>query len=94
VAASEFQHFPCPSCGADLVFEPEAGSLKCPYCGHKEAIPESAAPVEEQPFEQHLQIHPEQMGKLAANALEVLFGDRQIDHLKCWRVFGLYLDSA
>jgi DNA-directed RNA polymerase subunit RPC12/RpoP len=71
VEASEVQHFPCPTCGADLVFEPQDGALKCPYCGHKEAIPESAEQVEEQSFEQHLQIRPEQMGKLAANALEV-----------------------
>jgi hypothetical protein len=26
VAASEVQHFPCPSCGADLVFEPRDGA--------------------------------------------------------------------
>ena len=45
--------------------------LSCPYCGHKQPIPKSAAPIEEQSFEQHLQIRPEQMAKLAANALEV-----------------------
>ena len=69
--ANEVQHFPCPSCGADLLFEPRDGFLSCPYCGHKEAIPESTEQVEEQSFEQHLQIRPEQMAKLAANALEV-----------------------
>ena len=68
---NEVKHFPCSSCGADLVYEPGDGFLTCPYCGHKEAIPESAARVEEQPFEQHLQIRPEQMAKLAINALEV-----------------------
>jgi len=56
---------------ADLVYEPGDGFLTCPYCGHKEAIPESAARVEEQPYEQHLRIRPEQMAKLASNALEV-----------------------
>jgi len=71
VAANEVRHFPCSSCGADLVFEPGDGVLTCPYCGHKEAIPESTEHVEEQSFEQHLQIRPEQMAKLAANALEV-----------------------
>ena len=69
--ANEVQHYPCSSCGADLLFEPGAGVLTCPYCGHKEAIPESAQQVEEQSFEQHLLVRPEQMGKLAANALEV-----------------------
>ncbi|HKY44682.1 MAG TPA: hypothetical protein VJM50_16445 [Pyrinomonadaceae bacterium] len=68
---SEVHHFPCPSCGADLVFEPRGGVLACPYCGHKQAIPESAEQVEEQSFEQHLQIRPDQLEKLAPNALEV-----------------------
>jgi DNA-directed RNA polymerase subunit RPC12/RpoP len=68
---NEIHHFPCSSCGADLVYEPGDGFLTCPYCGHKEAIPESAARVEEQSFELHLQIRPEQLGKLATDALEV-----------------------
>lgn len=63
--------FPCPSCGADLLYEPEDGFLTCGHCGHKEAIPESAARVEERPFEQYLGMRSEQMGRLAANALEV-----------------------
>jgi DNA-directed RNA polymerase subunit RPC12/RpoP len=71
VAASEIHHYPCSSCGADLLFEPRDGFLTCPYCGHKEAIAQSAAQVEEQSFEQHLQIRPDQMGTLAADALEV-----------------------
>ena len=69
--ASEVRHYPCSSCGADLLFEPGDGFLTCPYCGHKEAIPESAQQVEEQSFEQHLRIRPEQMAPLATNALEV-----------------------
>lgn len=28
----------CPSCGADLTFNPENRSLVCPYCGHEEEI--------------------------------------------------------
>src|SRR6185369_911841 len=71
-AAGEKVHrFPCPSCGAHLLFEPRDGFLTCPYCGHKEAIPESAAEVEERSFEQYLQVRPEQLEQLAANALEV-----------------------
>lgn len=64
-------HFPCPSCGADLLYEPRDGFLTCPYCGHKEAIPQSAAEVVERSFEQYLRVRPEQMGQLAAGALEV-----------------------
>jgi len=72
VAAPEkVHHFPCPSCGADLLYEPQDGFLSCPYCGHKEAIPKSAAEVVERSFEQYLRVRPEQMGQLAANALEV-----------------------
>jgi hypothetical protein len=37
------------------------------------AVPTSAEQVEERSFEQYLQIRPEQMGPLAAIALEVLF---------------------
>ena len=69
--ATEIKHYPCSSCGADLLFEPKDGMLTCPYCGHKEAIPESKEPVEEQSFDEHLSIRPEQMTALATNALEV-----------------------
>ena len=30
--------FPCPNCGADLVFHIGQQAMKCPYCGHEEAI--------------------------------------------------------
>src|SRR5688500_3144655 len=71
MAANEVRHYLCSSCGADLVFEPQDGFLSCRYCGHREAIPESAKQVEEQSFREHLRIRPEQMAKLAAHALEV-----------------------
>lgn len=71
VEPDKTHHFPCSSCGADLLFEPGDGFLTCPYCGYKQAIPQSTEKVEEQSFEQHLQLRPEQLGKLTANALEV-----------------------
>jgi len=71
MSTAEIKHYPCSSCGADLLFEPKDGMLTCPYCGHKEAVAESAAQVEEQSFEQHLRIRPEEMTALATNALEV-----------------------
>ena len=70
-ATEKIHRYPCPACGADLVYEPRDGFLSCTHCGHKEAIPTSAEQVEEQSFEQYLQIRPEQMDQLAANALEV-----------------------
>jgi len=71
VAPEKIHRYPCPSCGADLLYEPANGFLSCPYCGHKEPIPTSAEQVEERSFEQYLQIRPEQMEQLAANALEI-----------------------
>ena len=71
MSTTEIKHYPCSSCGADLLFEPKDGMRTCPYCGHKEAIADSTEQVEEQSFEQHLQIRPEQMTVLATNALEV-----------------------
>jgi len=54
-----------------LLYEPQDGFLTCPYCGHKEAVAESAGAVQERPFEQHVRLRAEEMGQLAANALEV-----------------------
>jgi DNA-directed RNA polymerase subunit RPC12/RpoP len=69
---SEKTHqYHCPACGADLLFEPRDGLLTCPYCGYKQAIAVSAETVDERPFQRYLQIRPEQMERLAANALEV-----------------------
>lgn len=63
--------YPCPGCGADLVFEPKDGALACPYCGRKEQIPASADDVQERSYKAYLQLRPEQLKKLADNALEV-----------------------
>jgi DNA-directed RNA polymerase subunit RPC12/RpoP len=71
MSTNEIKHYPCSSCGADLLFEPKDGLLTCPYCGHKEAIAETGEQVEEQSYEQHLSIRPEEMTPLATNALEV-----------------------
>lgn len=37
--------FHCENCGANVVFEPNAQSLICPYCGTEKAIPQSEAQV-------------------------------------------------
>lgn len=69
--SEKIHRYPCAACGADLLYEPKDGCLSCPYCGHQVAIPASAEQVEERSFEQYLQIRPEQLQELAANALEV-----------------------
>ena len=37
--AAQDHRFPCPACGSDLRFDPDTDGLKCPHCGHEEAIP-------------------------------------------------------
>ncbi len=46
---TETKQFKCPSCGSDLVFDPETQKLKCPYCG-KEVEIEDACKVSENNF--------------------------------------------
>jgi ribosomal protein S27E len=35
--------FPCPGCSGDMEFDPQTGGMKCPFCGHTEAMPAPAA---------------------------------------------------
>jgi ribosomal protein S27E len=65
------ERFPCPGCGADLVFDPQSNMLACSYCGRKEPIPASPGSVEERNYETYLRAGAAQMGSLAANAVEV-----------------------
>ena len=44
---AEQHRFPCPTCGADLRFEPASGMLKCQHCGHEEAVPAPRGPIPE-----------------------------------------------
>lgn len=67
----KIHRYPCPACGANLLFEPKDGFLVCPYCGNKEAIPTTAEQIEERSYEQYLQVRPEQLERLSADALEV-----------------------
>ena len=71
VPRQKVHRFRCPGCGADLQFAPEGGNLTCPYCGRQERIEPAGAAVEERPYEQYLQAHPDQLGTLAEGALEV-----------------------
>jgi ribosomal protein S27E len=69
------QHrYPCPGCGADLAFDPQNNSLTCPYCGRSEPVPATLAEVQERSYEEYLQPSSDQMGKMAADALEVTCG--------------------
>ncbi|MEB3294422.1 MAG: hypothetical protein VKJ24_14785 [Synechococcales bacterium] len=67
----ELQHFPCTACGAKLEFNPKAGRLKCPYCGHEEAVPENPDELIEIPYEDYLATRKVQTTLLSETALEV-----------------------
>src|SRR5215213_4248686 len=69
--SEKVRRFRCPGCGADLQFAPEGGCLTCPYCGRQEQIAPAAGSVEERSYEDYLRLHADQMGTLAAGALEV-----------------------
>jgi DNA-directed RNA polymerase subunit RPC12/RpoP len=63
--------FHCSSCGADLLFEPKDGCLTCPYCGHRESIPQTSAEIVERSYEEFLKPQDVQLQRLAVNALQV-----------------------
>jgi LSD1 subclass zinc finger protein len=44
------RQFPCKQCGANLQYAPGTRTLKCPYCGTANEIPESTETVEELDF--------------------------------------------
>ena len=48
------RQFSCSSCAGKLEFAPGTSSLKCPHCGHLEAIPESDVDISERDFAQAL----------------------------------------
>jgi ribosomal protein S27E len=62
------QRFPCPSCNANLVFDPESGQLKCPYCGTTQTLPQAQENVKELPFSE---LGRETLEPMSAKALEV-----------------------
>ena len=47
--------FKCRSCGANLEFAPGAATLKCPYCGHENEIPQSGEEIKELDFHEFLE---------------------------------------
>lgn len=53
--------FPCPQCGADVVWSPGAAKLRCDYCGFAREVPTAATAVEEQPLEAGL-AKPQRVG--------------------------------
>ncbi|MDR1439471.1 MAG: hypothetical protein LBJ10_05525 [Clostridiales bacterium] len=50
---AQSESFPCPSCGGDMVFEPDSQALKCSYCGYSESIAASNRVIAEHDFSAH-----------------------------------------
>jgi hypothetical protein len=69
--SSTIRRYRCPSCAADLIFEPKDGCLECPYCNRKEQIPASAAEIRENSYLDYLVAKPGQMQVLGSNAQEI-----------------------
>ncbi|WP_232792229.1 hypothetical protein [Actinacidiphila yeochonensis] len=44
------QSYPCEACGASVEFKPGTSTLKCPYCGHEQAVAAVAREVREHPI--------------------------------------------
>jgi DNA-directed RNA polymerase subunit RPC12/RpoP len=69
--ADKIHRYPCPGCGAELVFEPRDGALACPHCGRREEIAAGAAQVKAHAWGDYLRTRPERLGRLADGALEI-----------------------
>ncbi|WP_152617644.1 hypothetical protein [Phaeacidiphilus oryzae] len=51
-AGADGQSYPCGACGAVVEFAPEAGVLKCPYCGSEQAVVPQQRAVREHQIEE------------------------------------------
>ncbi|MBA2620092.1 MAG: hypothetical protein H0U87_02715 [Acidobacteria bacterium] len=62
--------FLCPSCGANMVFNPQNGRLTCPYCQHTEEI-KAVGTIEENSYEKFLREGALNLQKMATDAMQV-----------------------
>ena len=51
--ATKLEHFRCPSCSADMEFDPASAGMKCRFCGHEEPLSSQSA-VNAHPLDQAL----------------------------------------
>lgn len=71
LSVDKIRRYPCPECGAQLLFEPKEGLLKCTHCQHTERIPDSADEVQERSYEIYLRPRESQLQVFAEGVLEV-----------------------
>ena len=70
--------FACPGCSAGMEFDPQTGSLRCPYCGAATTIPDdpSADPVEELSYEEFTaKASNAQLSRMSENSIEITCGN-------------------
>src|SRR5689334_4771908 len=49
--------FPCAQCGAALKYDATSQGLKCPYCGHQQAMPQAPTKaIREIPIEEGMRL--------------------------------------
>jgi len=61
-STTQVRKFPCPQCGADIVWAPGARRLRCEYCGFSREVAAADDPtVREQPLEEELR-RPRDLG--------------------------------
>lgn len=69
--SASLNKFICSGCGADLVFNPQKGLLKCEYCGKEEVITQTDEQPQERFYEEHIDNSQTRLEKLSQTALEV-----------------------
>ncbi len=62
--------FLCPSCGANMVFNPQNGRLTCLYCQHTEEI-KAVGTVDENSYTEFLRGGANHLQKMATDAMQV-----------------------
>ncbi|MGP8243412.1 MAG: hypothetical protein ACLQVN_02715 [Bryobacteraceae bacterium] len=62
----------CPGCAGDMQFDPAAGLLKCPRCGHTEALPQTTAAPAAHPLDEFLaKTGTDHLSPMSQQALQV-----------------------
>jgi predicted RNA-binding Zn-ribbon protein involved in translation (DUF1610 family) len=62
------KRFACPACNANMAFDPQAGRLRCSYCGVQQDVPEDKQSVRELPFAEY---GSQRLERISEKALEV-----------------------
>lgn len=74
------RHFPCHQCGANLQWTPGMMALSCPYCGHKEELPQDEKSITEYAFNDYISSKGKDSGLgLEARSLKCQACAAQID---------------